>query len=389
MTVHNKAEMRLLYGGLFLVATCLNSLAPLMLEFQRVFIISMSVSALIPASQSCGTILANLTATWKLGVTGTRRAARIGIMLNVTGLFLLLMSRNMVMLCLGFFFVGSSFALILTTFSTIMAHLPEQHQRFSRLHAFFGLGGLTGPLLANQVLRTGHSYHLVFAVELAAALVYMGVLFFRSVPDFREERQAGERSAALFRPALAVVLVLLGLYSVSEMSLAIWSPNSFARTLGWEPYECALILSGFWLTFTLGRYFGDYLIHRWQPARLIRTFTFSSGVFLLLFTWGDPAFKPAAFLLTALSISTLFPAIHFSVNRRVPPSLRSSLNAALFLTVSGAGLVGIPLIGIVADVNMSLGFTLLLVPYLSIFVFLPPLLAKVRREDHVGSAFRL
>ena len=368
----------ILYGGIFLVSTCLNSLAPLMVEFQRVFTVDMSWSALIPASQSCGTILSNLTATFHLGHIGTRRATYAGILLNIAGLTALLVSSSLTILCLGVFLVGGSFALTLTTFSTIMGHLPEHMQRFSRLHAFFGLGGLTAPLLVNIAVRMGLGYHVVFAWELSAALLYLTILFMsKPVPDHQFERVPERTSPVQRQPILALVLILLAFYSVSEMSLVIWCGNSFQQELGWTVDTSALLLSGFWILFTVGRFFGDFLIHTWRTGRLIRIACLAALLTLGLFIWGPPMTMPVMFLLTALAMSTIFPAIHFMVNQNVQPADRASLNASLFLTVSSAGLIGIPLIGIVADWSMTAGLSLLMIPYLFILVFMPRLLRRL------------
>ncbi len=375
----------LLYGGMLLVATCLNTMAPLMVEFQRVFSVDMSLSALIPMSQSSGTILANLFATFWLARLGTRRGFFLAIILNVSGLVLLRLSGNLPLLCAGIFLVGASFALALTTFSTIMGHLPRQEQRFARLHAFFGIGGLTAPLLVNAVLIKGQPFQVVFGWELAGALLLAALVFAcRPVPDYRSDHGPLSGSKKPLPGGIRGILVLLGIYSVSEMSLVIWCGNRFQQELGWHVDNIALLISGFWVLFTLGRFFGDHLIHRFPPVQLVRLSCVASFLALSLFIWGPAMTVPVLFLVTAGTISIIFPAIHFLVNQHIPPGERARINAILFLTVSTAGLGGIPLIGIAADAAMKPGLSLLLIPYLLILILLPRLIRYMKRPHMDG-----
>lgn len=376
----------LLYGGMLLVATCLNTMAPLMVEFQRVFSVDMSLSALIPMSQSSGTILANVFATFCLAKIGTRRGFFLAIALNLSGLVLLRMSANLPLLCAGIFLVGASFALALTTFSTIMGQLPRREQRFARLHAFFGIGGLTAPLLVNAVLIKEQPFQVVFGWELAGSLLFAAIVFLiRPVPDHRGDPGPLTASANPLPAAIRGILVLLGIYSVTEMSLVIWCGNRFQQELGLHVDSIALLISGFWLLFTLGRFFGDHLIHRFQPVRLVRLSCITSFIVLVLFIWGPARAVPILFLVTAVSISIIFPSIHFLVNQHIQTDQRARINAMLFLTVSAAGLVGIPLVGIAADVAMKPGLSLLVLPYLLIFILLPRLIRKLQRPHMDGA----
>ena len=70
-------------------------------------------------------------------------------------------------------------------------------------------------------------------------------------------------------------------------------------------------------------------------------------------------------------MATIFPSIHFFLNRVAPDDVRAPLNAVLFLAVSTFGMVGVPLIGIVGDINIRLGMSMMLVPFFLMLTVLP------------------
>ncbi len=333
-----------------------------MVEFQSVFHISMGTSAVIPVFHSVGTISANILALFLLPRFGTRTSAWLASALAVTGLAIVTFSFGLVSLCVGILFVAMAFALTLTSFSTVLSHMPVEQQLFSRFHAFFGLGGFAAPVLVRIGLELGWGFRQVYGVMLVFAVVYLLMTVRYPISDWRTEKPQLKRLLGMTRPAILLISLVLGFYTISEMATIIWSGNFLQWKLDWPVTDSAALLSLYWLVFALSRFFGDRFLHRHSPLKTAVFMGAATVLFMLLYIHGPEQTTPLAFLLIALCIATVFPAVHLMLNQLSTPEVRSSLNALIFLAVSTAGLFGIPAVGMVAEWNMYWGMTLLAVP---------------------------
>ncbi len=333
-----------------------------MVEFQQVFHISMGVSAVIPLFHSVGTISANILALVLLPRIGTRTAARAASTLALTGLAAVTFSAGLVSLCFGILLVAMAFGLTLTAFSTVLAHMPTERQQFSRFHAFFGLGGFAAPVLVRIALQMDLGFRQVYGSMLILSIAYLLITARHPITEWRTEKPHLKHLFQFTRKPLLLIALLLGFYAVTEMATIIWSGNFLQWKLDWPATDSAALLSIYWLVFAVGRFYGDRFLKLHSPTKTAILLGTSTIVFILLYIYGPTITTPLSFLLIALSISTVFPAVHLVLNRISPPELRGSLNALIFLSVSAAGLFGIPAVGLAAEWNMTWGMSLLVVP---------------------------
>jgi len=349
----------------------LNTMPPLMVEFQRVFAISMGQSSVIPFAHSMGTILANIAAALVLSKIGTRKSTAIAVFAGAVGLAFAATSHSLAGLTTGIFFIAVAFAVTITTFSVIYAHFPVSKQNFSMFHSFFGMGGLAAPVFVKFYLGRNFSYRYVYVTYLAFLILFGLYIAFRPVSDYRVDDSPFHGVKKLMHSRFLIVITLLGLYSVSEMAIVVWAGNFFKASFSFTVETSAMMLSAFWIVFTLGRFFGDRQIRKFTAKSNARVM---SGICLVLFSvfiFSPMRWSVTAFLLGALFMATIFPSIHFFLNRVAPDDVRAPLNAVLFLAVSTFGMVGVPLIGIVGDINIRLGMSMMLVPFFLMLTVLP------------------
>lgn len=337
-----------------------------MVEFQKVFGIRMGVSAIIPVFHSIGTISANILALFLLPRIGTRKCAWIASGLAVAGLAGVTLSLGLVSLCFGILLVAMAFGLTLTSFSTVLSHMPEEQQLFSRFHAFFGLGGFAAPVLVGIALNIGSGFRQVYGFMLVLSIGYMLITIRFPISEWQTEKPQLKRMFRMASPPVLGLALILGFYTISEMATIIWSGNFLQWKLNWSSTGSASLLSLYWLVFAGGRFFGDRLLHRYSPNRTAIFTGMITVLFMVLYIHGPASLTPFAFLMIALNISTVFPAVHLMLNRKTNPEVRSSLNALIFLSVSTAGLFGIPAIGLAAELNMAWGMSLLAIPVLTL-----------------------
>ncbi len=360
-----------LFTGLFLTSMFLNTMPPLMVEFQRVFSISMGHSSVIPFAHSMGTIVANVAAALLLSKIGTRRSTGIAIISGILGLFFAATSHSLAGLTAGIFFIAVAFAVTITTFSVIYAHFPVRKQNFSMFHSFFGMGGLTAPVFVKYYLGHHFSYRYVYTSYLLLLVIFGLYVMFHPVSDYKTEESPFHGVKKLMRSRYLIVISLLAFYSVSEMAIVVWAGNFFKTSFGFTVETSAMMLSVFWILFTAGRFFGDHQIRKFSALKNARAMSLVCLVLFSVFIFSPMQWSVSAFFLGALFMATIFPSIHFFLNRVAPEDARAPLNAILFLAVSTFGMVGVPLIGIVGGINIQWGMSLMLIPFLLMFTVFP------------------
>ncbi|NOY23002.1 MAG: MFS transporter [Acidobacteria bacterium] len=360
-----------LFAGLFLTSMFLNTMPPLMVEFQRVFAISMGHSSVIPFAHSMGTILANVAAALVLSKIGTRKSTAIAVLAGAVGLTFAATSHSLVGLTTGIFFIAVAFAITITTFSVIYAHFPVSRQNFSMFHSFFGMGGLVAPVFVKFFLSRNFSYRYVYITYLVLLILFGLYIAFRPVSDYRSDDSPFQGVKKIMHSRYLIVIILLALYSVSEMAVVVWAGNFFKSSFSFTVETSAMMLSVFWILFTLGRFFGDRQIRKLTPQVNSRAMSLACLALFSVFIFSPMRWSVSAFFLGALFMATIFPSIHFFLNKIAPDDVRAPLNAILFLTVSTFGMIGVPVIGIVGGINIRLGMSLMLVPFFLMATILP------------------
>ncbi len=173
--------------------------------------------------------------------------------------------------------------------------LPGAQVRLGRLHAFFGVGALLGPVLAARILRAA-SWPTIWLVQAAAAaplVVAFAVLLHRDgeptpsastdAPPSTEAAASPPKAAAppstevaapppknaaprpddagpslllgvLRQPAVLLAAVLLATYVGLEVSAGTWTYTFLVDGRGLGDLGASSMVSGYWLGLTLGRF---------------------------------------------------------------------------------------------------------------------------------------
>jgi fucose permease len=157
------------------------------------------------------------------------------------------------------------------------------------------------------------------------------------------------KSTPFYRsPLLWIAGLILFLYVGSENGMGGWTGTYLQQSVSMPADQAALIVSGFWMTLTLGRLIGAYLGTRWTSDRLMLV-SLTGAVFggmLLALTTGNLALTIAAVLITGLFFGPIYPTT-FSISASL---FKESSGKAAGLIVALASLGGMflpPLQGVV------------------------------------------
>jgi len=142
-----------------------------------------------------------------------------------------------------------------------LAALPDATALLNRLHAFFGVGALLGPVLAAWILSLA-SWPVVWLVLalaciplVAAFLVaYPGPAPAAPVPETPDPVPRRMLSAALRDRGVQLGAAMLALYVGLELSVGNWGFSYLVQTRALPHSLAGYAVSGYWLGLTLGRF---------------------------------------------------------------------------------------------------------------------------------------
>ncbi|GAB3881435.1 MFS transporter [Microbispora bryophytorum] len=242
-----------------------------------------------------------------------------------------------------------------------LTDLPGATTLLNRLHAFFGVGALLGPLLATWIL----TFLPWTAVWLVLALVSLPLLigFYLTLPAREapppataeeQAKRAGLLATASRQPAVLLGAVFLAVYVGLEISVGNWGFSFLVDEHGQSDLVAGYTISGYWLGLTLGRFLISPIATRLGMTATGMTFLCLAGVTLsTMLAWLVPgaAMASVSFVLLGFWLGPVFPttmavAPRLTVARLVPTAIGlingvSVVGGAVFPWFTGAIAQGI------------------------------------------------
>jgi len=217
----------------------------------------------------------------------------------------------------------------------------------NRLHFFFGVGAIAGPVLAAAMVGAGLDWRLAFlaaAVPPAAVgLVLLPQPLRHAAKAAVHDQAAIYGNAALWRYAMVVAL-----YVALETTTYGWAASFWVKR-GASFLPAALLASLFWTTLTAGRLLCGGLADRMGLARFVRRSSAGALVACAAWTiWPTPWLTLACLLLLGLALSGIFPTTMALVTEAFPGHA-GKVVAFLAVFASLGGFVGPTAAGRLAD----------------------------------------
>jgi fucose permease len=213
--------------------------------------------------------------------------------------------------------LGFGFAILDAGLNTYITGLPENTTRLNTLHAFYGIGGFLGPVVAAGVLAAGKPWNSVYIVWSACGLVLLigfGLLF-DAGPAVAAHTAGEHGNRGLLTGALRLRIVWLAavfmlIYVGAEVSVGSWSFSYLTEVRHHGGLISGWAVSGYWLGITLGRVTLARLAARLRitDAGLIRYCLIGAGAGALIL-WVAPVAAAAAFglWLVGFSLGPIYP----------------------------------------------------------------------------------
>jgi fucose permease len=157
--------------------------------------------------------------------------------------------------------IGFGTGVLESVLNVYLTGLPNATTLLNRLHAFFGVGALLGPLVATWLL--GFTTWRSVLVLLGVAAVPLVIGFLATYPD-RPPAPAqpdpvavpgrGLFASALREPGVLLGAVLLSVYVGLELGVGNWAFSYLTEGRGHGTTLAGYTVSGYWFGLTLGRF---------------------------------------------------------------------------------------------------------------------------------------
>lgn len=378
--------------SLFFLWAIANSLNDILIrQFQKALELNRGQAGLIQFAFYIGYFVMALPAGLMMRRFGYRAAILIGLGLYALGAFLFWPAAQIRIYAvfLGALFVLASGAAFLETtanpYVVAFGDPGRASQRLTLAQGFNGLGAVLAPAIGGLFIFSGVEHdaaslaamspaqvdayrvaeaHMVQVPYLILALVVLAVAIairFVPLPDVRSSSGNNhDRLAHVMRtPGLAAAVIAQFFYIGAQVGIWSFFVDFVKDNLPAVPERtAAYLLSGSLVLFMIGRFAGAVLMQR-IPARQL-LFVFASINVTLCgiaaFSTGLPAV--AAFALTSLFMSIMFPTIFALGVRNLGP--QASIGSSLIIMSIIGGAVFPPAMGFVAGISRNLHFALLL-----------------------------
>jgi fucose permease len=235
--------------------------------------------------------------------------------------------------------IGFATGILESVLNAYLALVPDSTTRLNRLHAFFGVGALIGPILATWIV--GFTAWTVVWLVLAGVCVPLTVGFVLAFPKQRETPEAaggrGLVRSVLKQRAIVLGAVLLAVYVGLEIGMGNWGFSYLVQERARPEVIAGYAVSGYWLGLTLGRFLISPIMARLGATQIGLMYASLGGVAVsAVFVWLVPLPAAAA---AGLALLGFFLGPVFPTTMAVVPQLTTERYVPAAVGVLNAGSV--------------------------------------------------
>ena len=238
------------------------------------------------------------------------------------------------------------------------------------LHAFFGVGVTTGPLIMTLALTLSGRWQLGFwVVAFVHCLLALAFYLYRkswvrvTVPARAEGLKAKESVVSVWsslgKGGTLLSMLLFFTYNGIEVGLGLWVYSILTEINGVSHNLAGLVTASYWAMFTLGRFLAGLVTHRVKATSLVISAYLVAMLGLLLFSLNiNIAISVLGVAIVGFAIAPVFPSLVSDTVRRVG-AMHSRNVFGIQMAAAAAGAASIQwMAGVIAEL-----FSLAYIPW--------------------------
>jgi fucose permease len=234
-----------------------------------------------------------------------------------------------------------------------VTHSIAQHTAtMNAVEGFFAVGSIIGPALVAHFLGIGLSWKWLYVVAgiVCVALIVMASCVGYPIstvtlgpPDFR--RALG----MLTHPYVLAFSAVISLYVAVESAVYVWMPTLLGSGRNTDTFLIAYGISIFFLLRAAGRFFGFWMLRRFNWAAVTAAFSLVIFACFVLSMLGG--IRAAAFLLplSGLFMSVLYPTLNSKGISCFPKAEHGAVAGVILFFTCAAAVVGPLAMGAISD----------------------------------------
>ncbi|MDO8544294.1 MAG: MFS transporter [Opitutaceae bacterium] len=211
----------------------------------------------------------------------------------------------------------------------VARHYSGRHMNW--LHACWGIGATTGPLVMARALSGGAGwrggYLTLGLAQLSLALLFLATLrLWTAVPERRPAANAGNTTSTApttlaNSPAGWLSAAIFAIYVAVETTAGVWAGSILIVARGISPETAGLCVACYYGSITAGRLAAGFVAHRCSNRTLVTLGTTLAllGALVFVATRSVP-FAAGALVLLGLGFAPVYPGLMHEVPRRFAPA---------------------------------------------------------------------
>jgi fucose permease len=240
------------------------------------------------------------------------------------------------------FISGLGFGVVEVALNTLLISIggARRNNLLNLAHLFFGVGAFIGPAAAARAVAAGASWRAVFGVAGGmTAVVALGWALQPIHGTAGADDTTAPAGAVPLRSRLTLVLALmLAVYVGAEMGIGGWLSKYMVEVRGVDLSYAGTAVSLYWMGLAAGRLVLSATSHHMNEGRLVLGLTIcATAALAYALVSPQPAVAVAAFAMTGVGFSGIFPGVIALAGRHRPQNVAGITSAV----VTGAALGGI------------------------------------------------
>lgn len=332
-------------------------------HFQDQFQISKAMSALTQAAVYGAYFLMALPAGWIIQRWGYRIGVITGLTLFGIGALLFIPGsqiNSFYFFVFSLFIIGCGLTCLETSanpYTTVLGHPDKAESRINFAQSLNGVGWIVGPLVGGQLLFSGVSIAVPYAI-VGVFVLAVAVLFSRiKLPDPRKAHEVDTQTetieVTISKAAFTFGVITLFLYVAAQTGVNSFFINYATANIHIDEKTASAFLAfGGMGLFFIGRLLGGVLMNYIKPRRILLFCALLAFVSTLTVVTCSGTVSLIAFFVLYFGESIMFPTI-FSLALRDAGTKTKFASSLLIMTVVG-GAVAPVLMGYIADTTHSM-----------------------------------